>query len=82
MAIFQNSGWNDVTIQSADGVGAKLVVQFTWNESITPYLLPITPSVISQVIEQALAQGWQPDGEKERWHMRWCENRLVSIFEK
>jgi hypothetical protein len=77
---FENSGWNDITIQIAEGPGTKLVVQFPWEHKGTPYislLPPVTPSIVRNLIEAAQEIGWQPDMPGKTWHLRWDNKSLT-----
>lgn len=60
--VFQNSGWNDLTVQSDDGTGRKLIAQFAWEvrdgSSLPNH--PITPAVVAEAIQFALQNGWNP----------------------
>lgn len=79
---FENSGWNDVTIQSSDGVGPKLVVQFPWEHEGTPHislLPPVTPSIVRSLIEQACEMGWQPQGPGKVMNVRYSRGELVPL---
>lgn len=60
--VFQNSGWNDLTIQSDEGTGRKLIVQFTWETKDGSSLpnQPITPAVVAEAIQFASKNGWDP----------------------
>lgn len=60
--VFQNSGWNDLTIQSDEGTGRKLIVQFTWEVKDGSSLpnQPITPAVVAEAIHFALKNDWDP----------------------
>lgn len=58
--VFQNSGWNDLTVQSDSGKGKKLIVQFAW-ETKNGAALPnqaITPAVVAEAILFARKNGW------------------------
>ncbi len=60
---FENSGWNDLTVQSASGSGQKLSVRFPWVKtagSPLPYAA-MTPSIVSEAISFALENGWDPE---------------------
>lgn len=60
---FENSGWNDLTVQSASGSGQKLSVRFPWVNipgSPLPYAA-MTPSIVSEAISFALENGWDPE---------------------
>lgn len=62
-SFFENSGWNDLTVQSANGAGGKLVAQFGWeaqDDSKLPYL-PMTPALVAEAIIFGLGNGWNPD---------------------
>ena len=79
---FENSGWNDVTVQIADGYGPKLVVQFPWEHQGTldiPLYPPVTPTAVSLVIKQALLLGWEPRSSGQTWQMRWTGKDLLPI---
>ena len=59
---FENSGWNDLTVQSASGGGRKLSVQIPWENDGSanmPYK-SVTPSMVSRAIRFALESGWNP----------------------
>lgn len=60
---FENSGWNDLTIQAASGEGEKLIVQIKWapdDETGLPYM-PVKPAFVARAIQFGLAEGWRPD---------------------
>ena len=60
---FENSGWNSVTVQSANGVGQKLVIQFAWEAKVgskLPYQ-PITPQMVANAIDYCSCNGWKYD---------------------
>lgn len=59
---FENSGWNDLTVQSANGEGGKFVAKFAWETkdgSKLPYF-PITPAVVVEAVQFGLMNGWNP----------------------
>jgi len=73
---FENIGWNDISIQIAERVGTKLVIQCPWEHNGAPYislLPPITPNIVRHWIESALELGWQPAALGKTWQQR-CDN--------
>lgn len=76
---FENSGWNDLTIQSAAGSGPKLIVQLPWGDEQNPNDPPVTPLMVSTIIEAALKRGWEPQGRSKTLRLRWSENALHSV---
>lgn len=60
-AVFGNSGWNDVTIQHAQGSGQKLIVQIPAIEK-TPDATKniITPGLVIEAIKAGLELDWTP----------------------
>ena len=60
----ENSGWNDITVQHADGQGQKLIVQAPWTQSGSPSVSlgpPKTPADVSDMIQKAIKMGWTPE---------------------
>ena len=81
---FENSGWNDLTVQSASGKGKKLTVQIKWkpnNVDPLPYL-PIKPSFIAKAIKFGLENGWQPDTEGKPFRCRFSEGSFLAMGAK
>jgi len=64
---FENSGWNDITVQSNSGLGAKLVVQCMWDkfdnkaQGVRGWYSPIAPKEVSNFIRKAKIAGWNPE---------------------
>jgi len=79
---FENSGWNDITIQSASGRGQKLVIQQNWSHKGTPYInleAPITPSIVRQMIESALQHSWTPEKSGPELRLKWDGSGVQPI---
>lgn len=79
---FENWGWNDVTIQCAEGTGPKLVIQFPWDHSPPPYisfLPPVTPSKVSELIQNAIGQGWRPLSSDKTMNMKYVDGQLEHL---
>ena len=78
-SFFENSGWNDLTVQSANGTGMKLVAQFGWEApdgSGLPYQ-PITPALVAQAIRFGLGNGWNPDTNGVLYECRYKNGTFV-----
>ena len=79
-AFFENSGWNDLTVQLAIGEGKKLIVQIKWesnNVDPLPYL-PVTPSFVAKAIKFGLENGWQPDTEGKPFRCRFSVGSFLA----
>lgn len=70
-AFFQDSGFDAVTVQSADGRGRKLAVQ------MAP-LPSVTPAFVAQCIEFALSAGWNADELGSPFNIRY-ENQTLRV---
>ncbi|MGJ8531360.1 MAG: hypothetical protein ACSHYC_04200 [Alphaproteobacteria bacterium] len=78
---FENSGWNDLTVQSANGSGQKLTVRVAWDRtegSPLPYTA-ITPSIVAEAIKFALTNGWNPNANGEPFKCRFENGKLLNI---
>lgn len=78
---FENSGWNDLTVQSANGSGQKLSVRFAWDKnegSPLPYSA-VTPSFVAEAIKFALMNGWNPTGSGKPFQCRFMNGKLLNI---
>lgn len=79
---FENSGWNDVTIQRAEGSGQKLIVQLPWDHTGTPHislLPPVTPSHVKEMIQRAGALGWSPATPEKPLRLQWRDGDLKLV---
>ena len=65
-SFFENSGWDDVTVQRATGDGQKLVLQVEQvfapdaEAGVFQRAFRVTPAFVTQGIEFALSAGWTP----------------------
>lgn len=71
-SFFQNSGYDDVTVQHASGKGRKLAVQ------IVEPVLSVTPALVAQSIQFALASGWRADARGPPFNVRY-EDRTFRV---
>lgn len=69
-SFFQNSGYDDVTVQSASGTGQKLAVQ------IMAPGLSVTPDLVTQSIAFALTSGWTPGEPGPPFNIRYQDHRF------
>ncbi len=77
---FENSGWNDLTIQSASGKGDKLTVQIKWEPDpgdTLPYKT-ITPSFVEQAIKFGKVNGWSEDTQRKPFHCRYSDGSFSN----
>lgn len=79
-AIFGNSGWNDLTIQHAKGVGQKLVVQFPAIEK-TPETTKnvIKPGVVIEAIKAGLEGDWTPMQNAKPMRLKYMNGHFQAL---
>ncbi|MGI9379152.1 MAG: hypothetical protein ACR2OW_05820 [Methyloligellaceae bacterium] len=79
-ALFENSGWNDLTVQSASGNGKKLTVQIEWNpDNVSPLPYnPVKPSFVEMAIKFGLENGWNPNIEGKPFECRFTESAFST----
>lgn len=81
---FENSGWNDLTIQAASGKGGKLAIQINWEKKHSdplPYM-SITPSFVEQSIKYAHANGWQPEVNGKPFKCKFRDGSFSKVSAK
>jgi len=75
-AFFENSGWNDITIQSESGNGSKLHAHVNWDEydpeqqGISGWYSVVLPKFIAKTIQLAIVKGWKPEVSGTQFSLR------------
>ena len=78
-AFFQNSGWNDVTVQSARGTGQKMTISFEWYyKNDTQTLLSVTPAIVTQAIQFGLENGWVPSKNGKPYRCKFEDGQFLN----
>lgn len=78
---FENSGWNDLTIQPASGIGSKLIIQISWDQNNSeplPYK-PVKPSFVAEAIKYGLKNGWGQNIEGKPCRAKYAHGSFSTI---
>lgn len=80
---FENSGWNDLTVQSDTGTGRKLVVRFPWEPKANSKLAyePMTPAMVADAVRFGIVNGWFPNASGQPFICKY-EDEKFSVFER
>lgn len=76
-----NSGWIDLVISPLDNKGQRLSAAFHFyyvQEEGKPleHVFHVTPSIVKQVIEYGLKNGWQPDKRGKELAAGYMDDRI------
>ena len=80
-AVFGNSGWNDMTIQHAEGAGQKLVVQFPAIEKTSDATKNIiTPGLVIEAIKAGLERDWNPLQNAQPMRLKFKDGNFQALI--